>query len=192
MIEEAPSKKKLIFIEAAHLFQSKGYAATSMRELATKVGLKPSSFYSHIKSKEEILEKICMEAADRFLVGLEEIKATTNGSFERWTRIVDLHIDIAFANPSAITVFNDEWRHLTGDALDTFRQKRKAYQAGVVEIIRAAIADQQLQDLDATLMFNTMIGATRWLHFISSPGAASAERIREQINSLLLNGMKKQ
>lgn len=185
------TKKKLIFIEAAQLFQAKGYAATSMRDLAEKVGLKPSSFYSHIKSKEEILETICMQAADKFLNGLAEVTELDLDNKGKWLSIIDLHIDIAFDNPSAITVFNDEWKHLTGEALSTFKKKRREYQAGVVSIIRAAIADGQLKDLDATLIFNTMIGATRWLHFISSPSDSSAAKISNQIKTLMLQGMDK-
>jgi len=184
------TKKERIFIEAAKLFQSKGYAATSMRELAEEVGLKPSSFYSHIKSKEEILERICSNAASRFHAGLEHILTDFTIPGLQFEAIIDLHVSIAFADPSAITVFNDEWRHLTGTALDTFRQKRKEYQAGVVDIIRQGIESGKLRELDATLVFNTMIGATRWLHFISSPSAASADRIRKQLKMLLLQGMQ--
>lgn len=190
-MEVIVSKKKLIFIEAAKLFQLKGYAASSMRELAERVGLKPSSFYSHIKSKEEILERICMQSADKFLEGLAEIQQLEISSFDKWIKIIDLHIDIAFENPSAITVFNDEWRHLTGDALEAFKRKRKDYQTGVVALLREATTADQLRALDATLVFNTMIGATRWLHFISSPSKASALRIRKQIKSLLLQGTQK-
>lgn len=189
-MEEVQTKKKLIFIEAAKLFQLKGYAATSMRELAQQVGLKPSSFYSHIKSKEEILERICMQSADKFLAGLHDIQQLDSSPLEKWISVINLHIDIAFDNPSAITVFNDEWRHLTGEAMETFRAKRKKYQTGVVAFIRQSIETGELRDLDATLVFNTMIGATRWLHFISSPGETSANRIRKQIKTLMLQGMQ--
>ena len=188
---ETSTKKNRIFTEAAQLFQTKGYAATSMRELAAKVGLKPSSFYSHIKSKEEILQTICMQAAVRFLEGLYAIRNSGKSAHAQWEAIIDLHVDVAFDDPSAITVFNDEWRHLTGEALDTFRKKRKEYQSGVVDIIRQAITSGKLKELDATLVFNTMIGATRWLHFISSPNRATADRIREQIKTVLFEGMKK-
>lgn len=189
MIKEKVSRKQLIFIEAAKLFQAKGYAATSMRDLAAKVGLKPSSFYSHIKSKEEILERICSNAADRFLQGLEEVLVSKQTAHESWLQIIDLHIGIAFEDPSSITVFNDEWRHLSGEAASSFRNKRKNYQQGVIQIIKKAMEDQSLRKADPTLVFNTMIGATRWLHFIKEPNASSAKKIKDQVHDLLGNGM---
>ena len=45
------TSKERIFEEAAILFTEKGYQASSMRDLSDRVGLKPSSFYNHIKSK---------------------------------------------------------------------------------------------------------------------------------------------
>lgn len=183
------TKKELIFIEAAKLFQSKGYAATSMRELATQVGLKPSSFYSHIKSKEEILEIICKRASVLFSDGLEKIIGQNETPVRTIDQIIDLHIDIAFGNPSAITVFNDEWKHLTGEALKSFRSKRKQYQDAVIEIIKSAIASNEVKTLDATIIFNTIIGGTRWLHFINGPSEAMAKKIRKQLKDILLRGI---
>jgi len=182
------TKKELIFIEAAKLFQSKGYAATSMRDLATQVGLKPSSFYSHIKSKEEILEIICQRAAALFAEGLLKIEKKELSAVETIEQIIDLHVDVAFGNPSAITVFNDEWKHLTGTALQAFRASRKKYQDGVIQVIKKGISDSSIKTLDATIIFNTIIGGTRWLHFINNPTEAMSNRIRKQLKDILLHG----
>ncbi len=187
---ETVTKKELIFIEAAKLFQSKGYAATSIRELADQVGLKPSSFYSHIKGKEEILEIICKKASALFAEGLENVLNNHDKPIKQLEAIIDLHIDVAFGNPSAITVFNDEWRHLSGEALAEFRRSRKSYQDGVIKIIKEAKAKGQVKDLDATIVFNLIIGGSRWLHFISKPSESMVSKIRGQLKQLFFDGMR--
>ena len=52
------SKKELILQKAATMFRQKGFAATSMRDLAETVGIEAASLYNHIQSKSEILQEI--------------------------------------------------------------------------------------------------------------------------------------
>ena len=49
------SKREVILIKAATMFKDKGFAASSMRDLAETVGIEAASLYNHIKSKSEIL-----------------------------------------------------------------------------------------------------------------------------------------
>ena len=50
--------KDYIAQEALYLFSKKGYEATSVRNIATAVGIKDSSLYNHYKSKQEIFDYV--------------------------------------------------------------------------------------------------------------------------------------
>ena len=102
-------RKQEIYAVSASLFRKKGYAATSMRDIAESVGLEPSSLYSHIKSKEEILIDICNDCAQVFAGGMSQILTNNQGPVMSLNSLVDLHIDIAYERPRSVTVFNDDW-----------------------------------------------------------------------------------
>lgn len=57
-IEGAAASRALILDAAAELFRDKGYAATTLRQIAKAAGLKAGSIYYHFSSKDEILHEV--------------------------------------------------------------------------------------------------------------------------------------
>ena len=77
------SRKEQVIRSAAELFKEKGYAASSMRDLAQKLGIEAASLYSHIKSKEEILQTLCFDMAADFRNKIEDVMAQSRQSVEK-------------------------------------------------------------------------------------------------------------
>lgn len=58
----ATKRKRQIFDAAIHLFLEKGVTNTSMRELATAVGMTTGGLYHFVKSKDEIIRMVARNA----------------------------------------------------------------------------------------------------------------------------------
>ena len=58
---------------AAALFATKGYAATSIRDIAQQVGLMSGSLYYHFESKEQILLDAHAKGVRQISVELKEL-----------------------------------------------------------------------------------------------------------------------
>lgn len=61
---EEKNTREIILQEALNLFSSKGYAAVSMRDIATAVGIRASSIYHHFSGKQELFEALVQKATD--------------------------------------------------------------------------------------------------------------------------------
>ena len=64
---------EVILKAAARLFCEKGYAASTLRDIAASAGMKAGSLYYHFNSKEEMLDAILDQ-------GVREIDVTHGGS----------------------------------------------------------------------------------------------------------------
>ncbi len=61
---EEKNTRELIMQEALNLFADKGYAAVSMRDIATAVGIRASSIYNHFSGKQELFDALVQKAND--------------------------------------------------------------------------------------------------------------------------------
>src|SRR3954471_14961700 len=99
------TRKEQIFRKAAELFREKGYAASSMRDLAQLLGIEAASLYSHIKSKEEILRNLCFDMATEFRKSLEEVEKQDLSASERLRKGIIGHIQVMAKDLTASAVF---------------------------------------------------------------------------------------
>ena len=185
------SKKQEIFEQAAILFQEKGYGAASMRDLAERVQLKASSLYSHIRRKEEILEKICSDQALRFIEAMAVVEKLDASAAKKVEALLALHIRTALEDPTSITVFNDEWKHLEEPYLGEFLERRREYEQRFREIIRKGIEAGDFRPIDPNTAVNTLLTSIRWLHYRQySRSPEETGKLEKEVIALLMGGLK--
>ena len=63
---EKNNTKKEILLAALDLFSYKGYEATSISQIASAVGIKKASLYSHYESKKAILDALVKEVLEQY------------------------------------------------------------------------------------------------------------------------------
>jgi AcrR family transcriptional regulator len=88
----AVSTRSRIDSGAAQLFVRNGYDGTSMRDLARNLGLRPSSIYGHVKSKQELLFRVMERLMDEVLVRANEALKTGGAPEELVRRLVVTNI----------------------------------------------------------------------------------------------------
>lgn len=185
-------KKKEIYLAAARLFRDKGYQASSMRQLAKEVNLEPSSLYSHISSKQEILSQICMSEAKMYAEQMQKIISECVGVLEILRQISYFHIETAIEDPISATVFSDEWKHLEEPNLTSFRDSRKEYESKIREIITRGTSEGVLIDKDSFVLFQTFLSSFKWIYLWNKPGRnIDKEALKRDITDVILRGIKK-
>lgn len=186
------SRKQQIEEKATQLFQERGYAATSMRDLANVLGIEAASLYSHIKSKEEILQKICFRMAEEFFAAWKEVEVEKENQAAKMEKAMIAHVKVVTRDTDASAVFFNEWRHLSEPYLSDFLAMREDYEGRFMQILRDGMHSGDFKEVDEKFMMLTILSSLSWTHNWYKPeGSLSPEEIGKRLANLLLNGLKK-
>jgi AcrR family transcriptional regulator len=191
-ITEKIGRKEQIFQVAERLFKHKGFMATSMRDIAGELDIEAASLYSHIKSKDEILETICFRMADQFLKGIDEVNDLYFNAEEKLKMATTQHIRILTNDLNASSVFIREWRHLNEPKLTEFVQLRNIYENGFKNILQTGEDENVFEIVDNKFAVLTILSSLNWITEWYKPGGSmTPDEIAEQLFNFILTGLKK-
>ena len=150
------SRQQEILTVALDLFYKKGFADTSMRDIAEVMNVKAASLYAHIKSKEEIMEWISEDVSTRFMQKYDALKNPNLSALERVSILVNNHLLSMYHNVKLYDVFFTNIYRLKVDFKDQqkYFQKINDYKDLAEDIIREYLLSLGLKD-DENLMLTT-------------------------------------
>ena len=187
------SKKELILEKAASMFRQKGFAATSMRDLAETVGIEAASLYNHIRSKNEILEAICFDVANRFNNNMAFIESGHQHSISKIETLLRFHIRQMVERYEEVYVSDREWKHLEEPYLSNFQNQRSSYRKKFAAIIEQGIQKNEIRRIDAPtavlIMLHAVSGIESWHRSKSRIDAAELE---DNMVMIMIDGLRKQ
>jgi TetR/AcrR family transcriptional regulator, cholesterol catabolism regulator len=187
------SKKELILRKAAAMFREKGFAATSMRDLAETVGIEAASLYNHIRSKNEMLEAICFDVANRFNANMDAIEAGTEKSIKKVETLLRFHIKEMVGNYEEVYVSDREWRHLDEPYLSNFQNQRRIYRKRFAAIIEDGIRKNEIRQIDAPtavlIVLHAVSGIESWHR---SKARITGEELENNMVTIMIDGLRKQ
>lgn len=123
-------------IEAAcALFAEHGYEATSMKDIASALGVRAPSLYNHVAAKQDILHAIMDRAMDRAITALAGALNGVTDPVGRLRAATESLVLDFLRNPAEVTVCNTEVRSLEPGNRAAIVAKRDHYAAQVRQII---------------------------------------------------------
>lgn len=186
------TRKDVIIEQAAILFREKGYAASSMRDLAEKVGVEAASLYNHINSKAEILQDICFTVATEFMTFIAQVELKNTSSLEKVEEILRFHIRHMIEKYETVYVMDREWKHLNEPYLPNFQNQRRSYRQRFAAVIEEGIRNGEIKNIDAPtavlIMLHAVSGIESWHR---SKRKIPADQLEENMVLMLVGGLKK-
>jgi AcrR family transcriptional regulator len=186
------SRRQAIEDVASDLFRERGYAATSIRDIARALSVQGASLYAHVTSKEDVLWAIVDRAASRFeaaaQAALRDADARRPGdAAEALAALVRAHVEVLTADVDEAGVFVHEWRSLGLDRRSAILDRRDAYEARFRQEIENGIAIGAFAMTDPAIAAGVLLSAINGVATWYDPnGRLPAGRIADHLVDLSL------
>ena len=180
-----------IYETAARLFYERGYARTSLQDLATAVGLQKGSLYHYIDSKEDLLFGITEYAHTFFLALVEGIDQDALTPLARLERTLQQHAQFAAEHFHVTAAFYNDRASLSPERQRRVVETRDAYEAKLRRLIRdGQAAGEFADDLDPRLAVFAVLGMINWINQWYRPdGPLSPAEIAETLATMSLRAL---
>jgi AcrR family transcriptional regulator len=175
---------------AADLFRERGYPASTVDLIATRLGMSKASLYTHFRAKEEMLAAISRETIEAFTRDLSLVLASRLPAEDKLRRVIRQHVQFVIANRSFLTVFFGEEANLPARFARALAAQKDRYDKGVERIVQEGIRSGVFRDVPARLVVFGLLGMMNWVHTWNNPaGRRGAEEISAAFLSLIEGGL---
>lgn len=185
------SKRDIIQAVAAELFREKGFRATSMRELAAKVGIEAASLYNHIEGKNELLISICFTVANNFTQKMNEVESKDTDIISKIESLLRYHVHEHVHNYKDVYVSDREWRNMQDPELSKYREMRRQYRKRFTSIVEKGISRGEIKKIDANtavmIFLNAIAAVDQWHRIINK---VSSEELENNMIAILIDGLR--
>lgn len=189
---EADVRWQQILTGAAEVFRTKGYAESSLRDVAEAVGIDRASLYYYVSGKEELLIELVRGPLTDIEKRINAIINTDDPPEEMLRRAIVGHLESYEEGWPESFVFLGQNLDKLGDSADDFAMLAKRYHSSLLRIIHdGQEAGVFRADIDAPIIMYGLLGMCNWVHRWYRPGGRNTlHEIGEHFASMIIDGLK--
>ncbi len=178
-----------VLARSVELFNTHGYDATSMSDLAAHLGLTKSAIYHHVPSKEALLRAALDEALDGLGSAIDEVAGPDRSAEQRLRAAVEASVRVLVARQPAVTLL----LRVRGNSPveQAALARRRELDQRLTALVREAVEEGALRDdlepeLVSRLLFGTVNSLVEWYR---PGGPVSPDDLAAALTTLVFDGL---
>ena len=190
---QPPATRGQILAVAARLFRERGYANTTLRQIAQQSGIQAGSIYYHFEGKDEIAACVLDEGIAAVTDAVHRRLDALPADADMRTRLgaaVEGHLWGMLHRGEFTAAHIRIYRYVSDAARARHRSIRSAYTRlwdGLLQ--QAADAGLLRSDIPVPMVRQFLVGALNWPVDWYDPRRGSFEQLAAQITALVLDGL---
>ena len=179
-----------IYRTAARMIYEKGFAATSMNEIAEAVDLTKPGLYYYVKGKKELLFAIMSFAMDLLEEYVVAPARALDDPAERIAFVVREHSRLLTHDTSALAILIDEVAGLSDEQRRSITERKRAYFDFIRGDLDALREAGRLRAVDTTTATFSLLGMVMWIaRWYQKGGRLEADAVVDDLARIALSGV---
>lgn len=184
--------EKEILERAAELFAERGFAGTTVQDIADALGMSRPALYYYVKSKEVILRQLVENLSINDAKALEEIRRRRTGDPVEKLREMARHLATnAGSNPHQTQILAQSKHHLPEDIAELNIEAERSIVQALIWTLEQGMRRGNFRQVDPRTAALAIVGMCLWTAFWAhdAPLEQLTEQIADQaVNSVLAPG----
>jgi TetR/AcrR family transcriptional regulator, cholesterol catabolism regulator len=179
-----------VLVEGAKIFRERGYAASTTRELAVRLGINKASLYYHFAKKEDLLYSICIESMRRIYEDVSTAVESEAEPEQKVQALIRAHIFSTLTDIDMHATMMLEMKSLSGVFREEVQNARDRYEGLVGATISAAQRAGALRhDMTAKHIRMLLLNLLNWTLTWFEPGQGmTPEKLSDLSYDFFING----
>ena len=178
-----------ILERAAELFAERGFAGTTVQDIADALGMSRPALYYYVKSKEVILQQLVENLSINDAKALEKISARRSGDPVDKLREMALQLATnAGSNPHQTQILSQSKHHLPEPIAELNLEAERTIAHCVIGVLEQGVRKGQFRDVDPRTAALAIIGMCLWTAWWveETPLEQVTEQVAEQAVSSVM------
>jgi len=175
---------------AARLFARRGFAQSSMRELAREAGMSLAGLYHHFATKDDLLFEIQRDAFDHLFESLRGLPDELTPE-EKIAFLIEAHLRVFSTHITEMKALSHEANALSGDLGRRMHQMRRDYYNICLRIVEQLTLARPDYDISPRIATMSLFGMINWIYTWYRPGSdVPAKELARQMTTIFLHGIQ--
>lgn len=188
-LEERERKRFAVLRAAARLFNERGFHATSLDDVAARIGVKKPTIYHYIGNKDQVLLECAKFGLDQVVSAVDRTRNTSGTGLERLRVFLRRYAEITMDDFGRCVIRTSE-QQLSPESAETFRALKRRIDHAMRDLIAEGIADGSIAPGDPKMIAFTLAGALNWpARWYDPNGPLTSAEVAEAMVDILTQGI---
>ena len=182
------AQRERLLKAAAACFNEKGYSGTSLKDVATHLGLTDAALYYYVKNKEELVYLCYLRAGELGREAIDRAIAEGDTGLEQARLYIRYHVEIMVGDRGPVAIMSEipSLKPLHREnVLAISRRHSRSFE----EVLRRGIEDGSIIHCDVRMTGNAIMGSINWIPKWFHGNETVAKSVSAQFPDILTRGL---